>query len=152
MCPGVERWLRPRWFTAWTIILPVQLTLPCEGKTGGRLWGVDTSLHQEQQPENRAGNKRVRAVRKPVEHERLLICFRTIKNTNSIKYSAGRGRKHKWLMNSLHPKKGYNSTVLKEAHSGGNECISRQLTKSYNGDKLKWDEFKMSCLTAFVTM
>lgn len=30
MCPGAERWLRPRWFTAWTIILPVQLTLPCE--------------------------------------------------------------------------------------------------------------------------
>lgn len=32
MCPGAERWLRPRWFTAWTIILPVQLTLPCERK------------------------------------------------------------------------------------------------------------------------
>lgn len=28
MCPGMERLLRPRWFTAWTIILPVQLTLP----------------------------------------------------------------------------------------------------------------------------
>lgn len=38
MCPGVERWLRPRWFTAWTIILPVQLTLPCErGKERGEL-------------------------------------------------------------------------------------------------------------------
>lgn len=28
MCPGMERLLRPRWFTAWTIILPVQLTRP----------------------------------------------------------------------------------------------------------------------------
>lgn len=28
MCPGTERLLRPRWFTAWTIILLVQLTLP----------------------------------------------------------------------------------------------------------------------------
>lgn len=28
ICPGVDLWLRPRWFTAWTIILPVQLTRP----------------------------------------------------------------------------------------------------------------------------
>lgn len=28
MWPGVARWLRPLWFTACTIILPVQLTLP----------------------------------------------------------------------------------------------------------------------------
>lgn len=32
MCPGAERWLRPRWLTACTIILPVQLTLPCDRK------------------------------------------------------------------------------------------------------------------------
>lgn len=35
MCPGTERLLRPRWFTAWTIILPVQLTLPWREGGGG---------------------------------------------------------------------------------------------------------------------
>lgn len=43
MCPGAERWLRPRWFTAWTIILPVQLTLPCGGGEREEAYEVLTS-------------------------------------------------------------------------------------------------------------
>lgn len=77
MCPGVERWLRPRWFTAWTIILPVQLTLPCErGKERGSLWGADTPPHHERQSEEGGGNRMWvlelgKVVREPVAHERL---------------------------------------------------------------------------------
>lgn len=79
MCPGAERWLRPRWFTACTIILPVQLTLPWEG-TRGNLWG-DEMPRAASRTESRKWNVSVRAGK---DSQKFDMNFRTSRGFSSL--------------------------------------------------------------------